>query len=236
MQAQPFEDTSAMFFDPIGARFGLPCPCEMQQVTPLSTWREGFEGALEVGFFAESVKQFLRLLHRIGGLLGRLESRAFECDSKRDQVHQSGSKFFDVRTGRDLHQSSGLGIWSRLFEDPLRVGQPSPLEEAQRAEIFQGGDDGDVFAFEAIARNTPLDFFDQARVEHQLAQHLEFFAPGVNFAFRGTTEPTAPAPLAEIVVNRQGLDRHGVTMELRGVRLGSVLDVIIPWITISTSP
>jgi hypothetical protein len=58
----------------------------------------------------------------------------------------------------------------------------------------------------------------------------------VNFAFRGTTEPTAPAPLAEIVVNRQGLDRHGVTMELRGVRLGSVLDVIIPWITISTSP
>ena len=220
MQAQPFEDTSAMFFDPIGARFGLPCPCEMQQVTPLSTWREGFEGALEVGFFAESVKQFLRLLHRIGGLLGRLESRAFECDSKRDQVHQSGSKFFDVRTGRDLHQSSGLGIWSRLFEDPLRVGQPSPLEEAQRAEIFQGGDDGDIVAFEAIARNTPLDFLDQARVEHQLAQHLEFFAPGVDFAFGGATEPTTPAPLAEIIVDRLGLDRHGVTMESRGVRLG----------------
>jgi hypothetical protein len=36
-------------------------------------------------------------------LLGSLESRAFECDSKRDQVHQSGSKFFDVGTGRDLH-------------------------------------------------------------------------------------------------------------------------------------
>ena len=215
MQAQSFEDTSALFFDPIGARFRLLCPGEMQQVTPLSTWREGFKGVLEVRFFGESVEQFLRLLHRIGGLLGSLEPGAFECDSKRDQVHQSGSKFFDVRTGRDLHQSSGLGIWSRLFEDPLRVGQPSPLEEAQRAEIFQGGDDGDVFAFEAIARNTPLDFLYQARVEHQLAQHLEFFAPGVDFAFRGATEPTAPAPLVEIIVDRLGLDRHGVTMESR---------------------
>jgi hypothetical protein len=129
-----------------------------------------------------------------------------------------------------------LGIWSRLFEDSLRVGQPSPVEEAQRAEIFQGGDDCDIFAFEAIARNTPLDFFDQARVEHQLAQPLEFFAPGVDFAFRGATEPTAPAPLAEIIVDRQRLDRHGITMESRGVRLGSVLDVIIPWLTISISP
>ena len=75
----------------------------MQQVTPLSTWREGFEGALKVGFVAEGVKQFLRLLHRIGGLLGSLEPGAFEFGSKRYQVHQSGSKFFDVGTGRDLH-------------------------------------------------------------------------------------------------------------------------------------
>jgi hypothetical protein len=36
-------------------------------------------------------------------LLGSLEPGAFEFDSKRDQVHQSGSKFFDLGTGRDLH-------------------------------------------------------------------------------------------------------------------------------------
>jgi hypothetical protein len=30
----------------------------------------------------------------------------------------------------------------------------------------------------------------------------------MDFAFRGAAEPAAPAPLAEIVVNRQGLDRH----------------------------
>ena len=100
---------------------------------------------------------------------------------------------------------------SRLFEDPLRVIQSGPLEEAQRAEIFQGGDDSDVFAFEAIARNAPLDFFDQARVEHQLAELIKFLAPGVDFAFRGATEPAAPAPLLEIIVDRLWLDRHGVT-------------------------
>ena len=70
----------------------------MQQVTPLSTWREGFKGVLEVRFFGESVEQFLRLLHRIGGLLGSLDPGAFECDSKSDQFHQSGSKFFDLGT------------------------------------------------------------------------------------------------------------------------------------------
>ena len=113
-----------------------------------------------------------------------------------------------------------MGIRPRLFKDPLRVEQSSPLEEAQRAEIFQGGDDGDVFAFEAIARDTPLDFLDQARVEHQLAQQLEFFAPEVDFTFGGAAEPTTTAPLAEIIVDRLGLDRHGITVKSRGVRLG----------------
>ena len=127
-----------------------------------------------------------------------------------------------------------MGIRTRLFKDPLRVGQPSPLEEAQRAEIFQGGDDCDVFAFEAIARNTPLDFFDQARVEHHLTELIKLFAPGMDFAFRGAAETAAPAPLVEIIVDRLGPDRHGVTMGLRGIRPGSALFVIIPWLTVST--
>jgi hypothetical protein len=33
----------------------------------------------------------------------------------------------------------------------------------------------------------------------------------VDFAFRGATEPAAPAPLLEIIVDRLWLDRHGVT-------------------------
>lgn len=211
LQAQAVEDTRSMFFDPIGPRFGLFCSGEVKQVPPLSTRREGFEGALEVGFFRERFEQFLGPLHRIGSLLRRLESGALEFEGLGDQSHKGRSKCFDLGARGYLHQASGLGIQSRLFEDPLRVIQPGPLEEAQRAEIFQGGDDGDVFAFETIARNSPLDFFDQARVEHQLTELIEFLAPGVDFTFRGTTEPTASASFLEIVVDRLGLDRHGVT-------------------------
>lgn len=200
-----------MFFDPIGPRFDLFRSGEVQQITPLSARREGFKGALEVRFFGESVEQFLGPLHRIGGLLRRLESGALEFDGLGDQSHKGRSKCFDLGTRGDLHQASGLGIRSRLFEDPLRVIQSGPLEEAQRAEIFQGGDDGEVFAFKAITRNAPLDLFDQTRVEHQLAELIKFLAPGVDFAFQGAAEPAAPAPSAEIIVNRLWLDRHGVT-------------------------
>jgi len=199
-----------MLFDPIGPRFGLFCSGEVQQITPLSTRREGFEGALEVGFFGESVEQFLGPLHRIGSLLRRLESSALEFDGLGDQSHKGRPKCFDLGTRGYLHQASGLGIRSRLFEDPLRVIQSGPLEEAQCAEIFQGGDDSDVFAVQAIARNAPLDSFDQTRVEHQLAELLKFLAPWMNFAFLGPTEPAAPAPLRKIIVDRLGLDRHGI--------------------------
>ena len=103
LQAQAVEDTRSMFFDPIGPRFGLFCSGEVKQVTPLSARREGFEVALEVRFFGESVEQFLGPLHRIGSLLRRLESGALEFDGLGDQCHKGRSKCFDLGARGYLH-------------------------------------------------------------------------------------------------------------------------------------
>src|SRR5262249_28839053 len=147
--------------DPRGPRCRLLRAAEVKQVSPLPTWRQRLERALEPRIDAELLLQLLghgklwglRLdLH--SGLLGRHGLAYVGLDGGRLRRNLLGAG--------ELHHPRCLDL-PELHQQLLRVLQQRTLKEAQRAIFFEALNDDDVFSIHCVAGLSPLALLSQVK-------------------------------------------------------------------------
>ena len=114
----------------------------------------------------------------LGGFLERdLLPGFLECDGFVKVVAQGSLQRRDLFEGGELDPASGLRMFSRLFEDVLRVLEQRTFEEREGTRLLERDDDGYVLFRKGEAGFAPLEFFGEVAIEGNLAKLVCFLLP-----------------------------------------------------------